>query len=122
MRHTILPSLKLASLGLCLALTTACASNQASTEQTSQKTANSADRPERPAHGKPPHGKTPHGERPSPEKIFVHMDKDSDGKLSKSEVRGPMSRHFSEIDANSDGYISKTEFENAPKPPKPPQR
>ena len=58
------------------------------------------------------------GERtgpPSTEEIF-EMDANNDGKLSKSEVKGPLQRDFSRIDSNSDGFITMTELENAPKP------
>lgn len=55
------------------------------------------------------------GERPSTAEIFK-MDTNGDGKLSKSEVKGPLERDFAKIDSNGDGFISKTELENAPKP------
>ena len=55
-------------------------------------------------------------EPPSIEEIFEHMDANEDGKLSKKEVKGPLSRDVDRIDANEDGFISKEELEKAPKP------
>ncbi len=52
---------------------------------------------------------------PSVEEVFK-MDTNNDGKLSQSEVKGPLSDRFSEIDTDKDGFISKKEFQNAPKP------
>lgn len=47
---------------------------------------------------------------------IFEMDTNNDGKLSKSEVKGPIANDFDSIDTNGDGYISKEEFEAAPKP------
>ncbi|MGY5353837.1 YHYH protein [Wenyingzhuangia sp. IMCC45467] len=58
------------------------------------------------------------GERPSIPQIMEHMDANKDGKLSKTEVKGPLQQEFSVIDKNKDGYISKEELENMPKPNK----
>lgn len=55
-------------------------------------------------------------EPPSVDKIFTDMDKNEDGKLSKNEVKGPLSRDFDRVDANEDGFISREELEKAPKP------
>ena len=65
-----------------------------------------------------PEGQPRQGERagpPSTDEIFK-MDANNDGKLSKSEVKGPLQRDFSMIDTNKDGFISREELENAPKP------
>ncbi|SDR80911.1 EF hand [Polaribacter sp. KT25b] len=56
------------------------------------------------------------GERPNLETIFTEMDANKDGKISKSEAKGPLSQSFSKIDTNDDGFISKEELKNAPKP------
>lgn len=55
-------------------------------------------------------------EPPSIDEIFEHMDANEDGKLSKKEVKGPLSRDFDRVDANEDGFISREELEKAPKP------
>lgn len=56
------------------------------------------------------------GGPPSYSKLLTEMDANKDGKLSESEVQGPLQNEFAKIDSNSDGFISETEFENAPKP------
>jgi len=56
------------------------------------------------------------GERPTTDQVFEQMDANKDGKLSESEVKGPLKKGFSTIDSNSDGFITKEELENAPKP------
>ncbi len=52
---------------------------------------------------------------PSIDEIFK-MDSNADGKLSKSEIKGPLLRQFDTIDSNKDGFITKEELQNAPKP------
>lgn len=52
---------------------------------------------------------------PSVEEVFK-MDSNSDGVLSKTEVKGPLLNDFDKIDTDGDGFLSKTEVENAPKP------
>ncbi len=55
----------------------------------------------------------------SPARGFVtRLDKDGDGKISRSEFDGP-GRHFGQLDRNNDGYISQDE---APKGPPPGRR
>ncbi|WP_340154750.1 hypothetical protein [uncultured Winogradskyella sp.] len=54
--------------------------------------------------------------RPSVSELLNEMDANKDGKLSKSEVHGPISNDFSKIDTNNDDFISKEELESAPKP------
>lgn len=53
---------------------------------------------------------------PSATAIFAKMDANKDNKLSQSEVKGPLSRHFTQVDINNDGYITQVELENSPKP------
>ncbi len=53
---------------------------------------------------------------PNIDQIFETMDVDKDGKLSETEVKGPLKNDFSKIDTNSDGFLSKEEIEKAPKP------
>lgn len=53
---------------------------------------------------------------PSVDEIFEKMDANNDGKLSKSEVKGPLVQMFSVIDTNEDGFITKTELSEAPEP------
>lgn len=52
----------------------------------------------------------------STSELISQMDSDNDGKLSKTEVKGPLQNDFSKIDTNDDGFISKEELEKAPKP------
>ena len=56
------------------------------------------------------------GQVPSAKELLAKMDSNKDGKLSKSEVKGPLANDFSKVDTNDDGFISKEELEKAPKP------
>jgi EF hand len=58
----------------------------------------------------------PNGTPPSVDEIFVKMDANKDGKLSKEEVKGPLKNDFDKIDLNKDSFISKEELSKAPKP------
>ena len=64
------------------------------------------------------------GERPSSEQLISKMDNNKDGKLSKSEVKGPISKDFKNIDNNNDGFLTLSELNNAGKNQKnrPPKR
>jgi Ca2+-binding EF-hand superfamily protein len=53
---------------------------------------------------------------PSFTELLKEMDKNEDGKLSKSEVKGPLKEDFSKIDTDDDGFISEKELKKAPKP------
>lgn len=53
---------------------------------------------------------------PSYDQLLSEMDANKDGKIAKSETKGPLSEDFSKFDTDSDGFITKVEFENAPKP------
>lgn len=61
-------------------------------------------------------------QKQDPEAMFAQMDTNSDGKLSKDEVKGPLAEKFAEIDTDKDGFISKEEMKNAPKPERGGQR
>ena len=63
------------------------------------------DRPER-----RPGGGSNRGER-----WVARLDRNGDGKVSRSEFDGP-SRHFSEFDRNNDGYITADEAPTGPPP------
>jgi hypothetical protein len=70
----------------------------------------------------PPQGRQPgfagRNQQSSKGKGFIsHLDRDGDGKVSKSEFDGP-SHHFTQFDRNQDGYISEDEAPTGP----PPQR
>lgn len=55
------------------------------------------------------------GGPPSIDQLFIHMDTNEDGKLSKVEVKGPLANNFSKIDANDDGFLTREELEKAPR-------
>ncbi|QCE42197.1 EF-hand domain-containing protein [Psychroserpens sp. NJDZ02] len=55
-------------------------------------------------------------EPPTFSQLLEEMDKDEDGKLSKSEIKGPLKNDFDKIDTDEDGFISEAEFKKAPKP------
>ena len=54
--------------------------------------------------------------RPDPTQMLAQMDANKDGKLDKTEVKGPMAENFSSFDTNNDGFITLEELKNAPKP------
>jgi Ca2+-binding EF-hand superfamily protein len=58
----------------------------------------------------------PQPERPSFDKVLSDLDTNKDGKISKPEAKGPLSKNFTKVDTDEDGFISKTEFENIPSP------
>lgn len=45
--------------------------------------------------------------------MFARLDRDGNGKLSKSELRGPLAETADRVDANGDGEISKDEMRDA---------
>lgn len=63
----------------------------------------------------PPQGEK-EKKRPSIEELFKQMDANKDGKLSKTEIKGPLKDDFAKIDLNKDGYLTKEEMKKAPKP------
>ena len=52
---------------------------------------------------------------PTFEELQKKMDTNKDGKLAKSEVKGPLLKDFDKIDLNKDGYLTKEELNKAPK-------
>jgi Ca2+-binding EF-hand superfamily protein len=61
-------------------------------------------------------GQAGKGGQPSITKLLSEMDANKDGKLSKTEVNGPLKNDFSKIDTDNDGFITEAELKNAPKP------
>ncbi|WP_289044313.1 EF-hand domain-containing protein [uncultured Olleya sp.] len=55
---------------------------------------------------------------PTFSELLKELDTDEDGKLSKTEIKGPLKESFAEIDTDEDGFISEEEFKKAPKPKK----
>ncbi|MCK9176011.1 MAG: hypothetical protein M0O96_12140 [Desulforhopalus sp.] len=49
----------------------------------------------------------PSGQQPP---TFAQLDTNSDGQLSKDEVKGPLAEDFDEFDANDDGVLSEDEL------------
>ncbi|QBG49163.1 hypothetical protein EGM51_17830 [Verrucomicrobia bacterium S94] len=48
-------------------------------------------------------------EPPTAEQLIARLDKDNDGKISKTEFDGPAA-HFTQFDANGDGYLTTDEL------------
>ena len=55
------------------------------------------------------------GQRPSSTQIISELDSNEDGKLSKSEVKGPITNDFTNIDSNNDGFLTLEELNKAEK-------
>lgn len=51
--------------------------------------------------------------RPDPQEMLKMMDANGDGKLARSEVRGPLQNDFDRVDQNKDGFLTVDEL----KPP-----
>ena len=47
---------------------------------------------------------------PSFSELLKKLDANEDGKLSESEVDGPLKEQFTEVDANKDGFITEDEM------------
>lgn len=89
--------IKVGILSLVLALFVGCGASQNQKENTK--------------------GQEPKGDkRPSVTELLSKMDTNKDGKLSESEVDGPLKNDFSKIDTDKDGFITVAEFNKAPKP------
>lgn len=56
----------------------------------------------------------PGGQRLSPQQLMAIMDTNKDGKLEKSEARGPLQNDFDRIDRNGDGYLTEDELQRPP--------
>ncbi|WP_298345333.1 YHYH protein [uncultured Algibacter sp.] len=54
--------------------------------------------------------------RPSLAQLLERMDSNNDGKLSKTETKGPLALKFSEFDKNDDGFLVESELKNLPRP------
>lgn len=50
------------------------------------------------------------GHGPRGEKMFAHVDTNSDGVITRSEFSGGAEKRFARLDANSDGAVTKEEF------------
>lgn len=48
--------------------------------------------------------------------LLKEMDKNDDGKLAKSELKGALKDDFAKIDTDEDGFITEAELKKAPKP------
>jgi len=55
-------------------------------------------------------GRGRNGERPDPDELLRMMDTNNDGKLDRSEVRGPLQNDFDRLDQNKDGFLSSEEL------------
>ena len=55
-------------------------------------------------------------EIPTYAQLLERLDTNKDGKLAKSEMKGPLADQFSTVDTNEDGFLSEEEFNNAPRP------
>ncbi|MEM6737932.1 MAG: EF-hand domain-containing protein [Bacteroidota bacterium] len=56
------------------------------------------------------------GGPPNFSQLLSRMDSNGDGKLSESEVKGPLANDFARVDSNKDGFLTESEVENAPRP------
>ena len=55
-------------------------------------------------------------EPPAFSELLKQMDKNEDGKLAKSEIKGPLKNDFDKVDTDEDGFITEKEFKKALKP------
>lgn len=56
------------------------------------------------------------GGPPSFSQLLKEMDANKDGKLAKSELKGPLANDFDKIDTDKDGFLSESELKAAPAP------
>lgn len=59
---------------------------------------------------------------PTFKELIKEMDANEDGKLSKSEIKGPLKKDFAKVDTDEDGFITAEEFAKAPKPKRGPKK
>lgn len=72
------------------------------------------------AAAKPPHGHKggPKGEHAGKGKhgdLFAMMDQDGDGKVTRAEAQAASEKHFARADKNSDGVLTKDELRRGPR-------
>jgi Ca2+-binding EF-hand superfamily protein len=67
-------------------------------------------------YAQPPQGQE--GKKPTAAELVKQMDADKDGKLSKTEVKGPLKMILLKCDTDKDGFLSLEELKKAPKPEK----
>jgi EF hand len=108
---------KIIFAGMFGVVTIACAKTTTQNSQTAQTSPpeQEGNRPTNQQGNRPPNG----GGRPQFSELLSKMDTNKDGKLSASEVQGPLKNNFSKIDTNNDGFITEAEFKNSPPPPPP---
>ncbi len=115
---------KIGVLVIALSLFVACGSNEKKKEnQSDQKQTVQIEskqkikqKPGEEGPDGPGQGPEDRPERPTIEELLADLDTNDDGKLSKSEARGPLKNEFSSIDTNNDGYLVVDELKNMPKP------
>jgi PBP1b-binding outer membrane lipoprotein LpoB len=56
------------------------------------------------------------GGKPEFKNVLARVDTNNDGKISKSEAKGPLVNAFSKLDADGDGFITEKEFNEAAPP------
>ncbi|MGC6430990.1 MAG: YHYH protein [Jejuia sp.] len=54
--------------------------------------------------------------RPTLTQLMENMDNNNDGKISKSEARGPLASRFGDVDKNNDGFIIELELQQMQPP------
>lgn len=61
-------------------------------------------------------GRQQQGGPPSFAQLLSELDANKDGKLEKSEMKGPLENEFTKLDTDEDGYLSESEFKKAAPP------